>query len=660
MRDELPLMAAFRSIVALYIGTLPALALPGYGLGRQEKAEPIITAVIGSIGNADAFLQKSTSGSKSSFVHEIVTFQDLNGFQRFGHKCDGPEGVDGSTSTPRPEADLALPQVEQELEAALESPMTASALLFLQVNETQAPERRNESGSAAQQEKDSLAVVSLEKGGAQASSGRSDEEQLGEVFPETASAGGAGKSSADAVHAAVEAAKESAALAKAAASAATAAKQLAFQELVPPATEGVRQETDFPTPVPTPSLSSNAPQIVLRDSVDLQDGQSSASVLAFTPEPLRQGSLGFFERHTGIMYMFLGAIVTTAFGSACVLIAAAVFPDIHVVTSRAAADVLATTTAVRKASKNAAAPPPEPPSQDEDDGLRNWVESLPVCCAADVEDRLPSSTGYDCHLSRPRSSKGIVRLEGRVEAVSCGATPLTAPLSKQACVIYSTAVSRKSHGNIVMHPVAFAAASADFVITLADDSNVQVHLEAEDVSMFDMCLGRHTASLAFSNAPDHWQDFVLTHRTGAAGVEFRSSSALQSDSSSLEFQECGLLIGALVTLVGELHRSADGVLSLRPYQARPCGDPWSVSWERTACTRLDASAATKGLCDGPACNNMNRGGVPAAAAKVLISDDALLVNAASQQPQLPLAAIASLAPSWPMSSTLHSVSDRFQ
>merc|ERR1719487_346327 len=118
-----------------------------------------------------------------------------------------------------------------------------------------------------------------------------------------------------------------------------------------------------------------------------------------------------------------------------------------------------------------------------------------------------------------------------------------------------------------MHPVAFAARSVDFVVTLEDDSRVQVHVEAEDVALFDMCLGRHTASMPFAQAPDHWQDFVLTHRTGASGVEFRTSSTLQYDSSALEFQECGLLVGTTVTLVGELHRSADGLLTMRPRQA---------------------------------------------------------------------------------------------
>lgn len=33
----------------------------------------------------------------------------------------------------------------------------------------------------------------------------------------------------------------------------------------------------------------------------------------------------------------------------------------------------------------------------------------------------------------------------------------------------------------------------------------------------------------------------------------------------LEFQECALLVGSLVTLVGELHREVDGRLTLRPW-----------------------------------------------------------------------------------------------
>ena len=43
-----------------------------------------------------------------------------------------------------------------------------------------------------------------------------------------------------------------------------------------------------------------------------------------------------------------------------------------------------------------------------------------------------------------------------------------------------------------------------------------------------------------------------------------------ADDASLEFQEASLLVGATVTVIGELHRGVDGQLSLKP------GPPWDI------------------------------------------------------------------------------------
>jgi len=218
---------------------------------------------------------------------------------------------------------------------------------------------------------------------------------------------------------------------------------------------------------------------------------------------------------------------------------------------------------------------------------RSQVEDLQVCCAKEVSRRVPSSGGYDCTFSKPISSCMLLRLEARVEGPAAGGVALTAPLTGQACVLYSVAVSRQLHDGIHPAPVAFASGSMDFVISLTDSPSTRINLHAEEVSLFDMKQGRHTQRKSFAAAPDKWQDFILTHR---AGTEWQTSSQMRLDSSPLEFQECALHCGTLATFVGELSRGADGTLSLRPLQVdsldvqpqcRSSGlsERWRTSWE---------------------------------------------------------------------------------
>lgn len=581
------------------------------GLKRQEKTTPIVTAVIGPVGSADAFLQKGVTSSRGAFVREIVTFQDL-GFQRFGHGCDGAKArAKNEAAKPTPAGMVSEAHQLQPFGRSIPdvTPAFAEApLLFLQVNESESSEPRI--GDAVPEDVhtsvgESAAPLADEN------ARTSTEEDLGEVFPEdeTSRMPASPSETAAAQPAASFMERSTSVVAQA------ATKQPQLPKAPASGGQDVQTDadTDYPTPVPTPAAVKQGTPVVLRDSVDLQDEQSSSSVVIVSPEPLPGSTPG---RPTEFMYMILGAVVAAAFGSVCVLIAAAVFPDLHVATTKPDSKAAP----LKELPIAQAESLPEPASTD-DAAMRSWIAGFSICSAPDVEDRLPSSPSYDCALSRPKSSKGLVRLEGRVEAAAIG-EGLTAPLSKQACVIYSTAVSRKSHGSIVMHPVAFAAGSADFVVSLEDDSRVQVHVEADDVALFDMCLGRHMASMPFSQAPDHWQDFILTHRTGAPGVEVRNSSALQYDSSALEFQECGLLVGTTVTLVGELHRSADGVLSLRPRQARqPSLESWRLAWEEGAGVSeasggpdVPAVTAGKSLPGGGECPS------PSFANKVVVSD----------------------------------------
>jgi hypothetical protein len=260
--------------------------------------------------------------------------------------------------------------------------------------------------------------------------------------------------------------------------------------------------------------------------------------------------------------------------------------------------------------------------------IRTQVEELPLCRASEVLRRLPQTGSYDCNFSKPLSSCQLLRLEARIEGQATGCAVLTAPLTGQACVLYSAAVSRQLHDGIRPAPVAFASASTGFIISLKDSPQVRINVQAEDVSLFDMRRGRHVQRRTFASAPDKWQDFILMHR---AGTEWQTSSQLRADSSSLEFQECALLCNTYATFVGELCRGADGALSLRPLQAdsfeedlassaavrsRSAGlsERWRTSWE---CGISEANASAPEKTKGSDFE------------KVLASDDPMLLDGAS-------------------------------
>lgn len=266
---------------------------------------------------------------------------------------------------------------------------------------------------------------------------------------------------------------------------------------------------------------------------------------------------------------------------------------------------------------------------------RSRVEELPLCSASEVERRLPASGGYDCHFSKPLSSGTLMRLEAYIDGPSVGSASLTTPLTGQACVLYSVSVSRQLHDGIRPAPVAFASASIDFVISLKDAPHVRINLRAEELSLFDMRCGRRVERKAFASAPDKWQDFILKHR---AGTEWQTGSQLRADSSCLEFQECALLCGALATFVGELHRGADGTLSLRPLQLESfahdfSGTPPSSARARSAAlsdrTSWECAYEVENVIDrSPRAPSASKDG-SAYFDKVMVSDDPLLLDGAN-------------------------------
>jgi hypothetical protein len=268
--------------------------------------------------------------------------------------------------------------------------------------------------------------------------------------------------------------------------------------------------------------------------------------------------------------------------------------------------------------------------------IRSHVEDLPLCSALEVQRRLPVCGGYDCHFSKPLSSSQLLRLEAYVDGPSSNA--LTSPLTGQACVLYSVAVSRQLHDGIHPAPVAFASGSIDFVISLKDAPHVRINLKAEELSLFDMRRGRRVERKTFAAAPDKWQDFILTHR---AGTEWTTVAQMRSDSSCLEFEECTLLCGALATFVGELHRGSDGSLSLRPLRLdNLAGDDFAGMPPNSARARHGAQSErwrTSWECDSGCEVDNVASHVPAPSKrdedalydKVVVSDDPLLLEGAS-------------------------------
>lgn len=232
--------------------------------------------------------------------------------------------------------------------------------------------------------------------------------------------------------------------------------------------------------------------------------------------------------------------------------------------------------------------------------VRLRVEALAPCSWGQIKLLLPDDDRYDCAFSKPVSSRMLVRLQARVVQATVSdddlnasvhggtCTGLTTPFSQRSCVVFSAACSRRLHEGVPCVPMAFSAASLDFLIVPIDSPDGScIRISGNDVCLFDMSAkAKFEECSPFAGAPEHWQDFVLAHRSSTATSSGPSASnscgrqmsaALRADSSLLEFQECALLVDTVATFVGELHRAADGALSLRPMRQER--EPWRTSWE---------------------------------------------------------------------------------
>jgi len=237
-------------------------------------------------------------------------------------------------------------------------------------------------------------------------------------------------------------------------------------------------------------------------------------------------------------------------------------------------------------------------------GLRSRIEAIPVSAAAQVERLLPSAGGYDVNFSKPLSSRQLLRLEAVIDNVEGETEPLLAPLTRRACVLYTANASRKVHGGMPL-PVAFASQHTDFTVTLCGTPRVVIRVAGSEVNLFAAKQCEFAEVLPFPCAPDHWQDFVSAHLS-AAGTGSSDNHALENElrakGTAVEFQECCLMTGATVTLIGELMRSASGDLTLQPLSQE-------VSWKKA------------GL--GPEPDDLE---LLEARAHVLISDDPTLLT----------------------------------
>jgi len=191
--------------------------------------------------------------------------------------------------------------------------------------------------------------------------------------------------------------------------------------------------------------------------------------------------------------------------------------------------------------------------------LREWMESLPVTSAADVDKSMRFGF-YDSPVSKPLPSCGprLLRLQGVISATPTTNATLLTPIGGQECVMYSASATARTPDQQA-EIVARSSASVDFVITMqageSCEKKTHVEVSASDVLLFDMFWGKFSASRGVRDASPSLQDFLREHKVPGSSV---------AEDAQLDFQESALLVGTKVTFIGELRRGPTGTLSLLP------------------------------------------------------------------------------------------------
>uniref|UniRef100_A0A7S0B9G6 Uncharacterized protein n=1 Tax=Pyrodinium bahamense TaxID=73915 RepID=A0A7S0B9G6_9DINO len=168
----------------------------------------------------------------------------------------------------------------------------------------------------------------------------------------------------------------------------------------------------------------------------------------------------------------------------------------------------------------------------------------------------------------PLRSGSLTRIQARVVAKPGGV--LLAPLSGRPCVSYSASVLQRRHDSVQPPPLAFHSAGSDFLLELSGPSQISIAVKNRDIGLFDMSTGLQVKECTFMAAPDAWRGFVLAHLVPSAdaSTHFGNCVDLGPDSSPLEFRECALLVGSVVTCIGELVRDERGALHAKPWWPR--------------------------------------------------------------------------------------------
>eukprot|EP00928_Gymnodinium_smaydae_P014657 TRINITY_DN15398_c0_g1_i1.p2 TRINITY_DN15398_c0_g1~~TRINITY_DN15398_c0_g1_i1.p2 ORF type:complete len:646 (+),score=158.09 TRINITY_DN15398_c0_g1_i1:90-2027(+) len=474
----------------------------------------------------------------------VMTLSEVGGLQRFGHKCDEDQGI------------------STVVVAAAAPPQVRAVTSFLQVED--ASDSSSSGSSAAAPSSPGDAPPALAADGKNASF-TGDPAAAAELLESGRTSG--------TLPATEEPANEEKGL------------PLVDTERSPSAAPAEAMQELPLSDVALPVDGAAAAPLVLRDSRDLE-GNSVAEFVE-EEEPAAQGG-GLLARHqiaralvlgVSVFVVFLGALMAavamraavssmsaSSGGSAATPPAPASACAESAATSDeggAVADASAASSAAVASTDGALASTGE--SSAGNGTLRGYVEAMPVCGAQELDRILPGRGAYDCALVLPGSSRAPLRLCGRVEAAANG-TVLTAPFTRQACVHFSAAMSRQAHDGIPLAPLAFASSAVDFVLSVGGSPPISVSVPADEVALFGICAGRFLERRPLAGSPEHFQHFAHQHRVTMPGADPTSGSAFRraSTTGDLEFLECALLVGSIVTVVGEVHQNAQGRLSLRP------------------------------------------------------------------------------------------------
>jgi hypothetical protein len=237
--------------------------------------------------------------------------------------------------------------------------------------------------------------------------------------------------------------------------------------------------------------------------------------------------------------------------------------------------------------------------------VRENVQKLPVLPWSKME-KLLAPYGEE-RIPRCMKFQYLFRMEARIEGPSDPTQmALCSPLGQKDCVVWTVMVSAPKVDGAMAEPIAFKSKAMDFFVSPLDSPQTRVKVCGGDVSLFDICLGFTSGSTTYEDAPSHWQTFVDSYKVAPASP----------GDKVLKFEECALLVGTVITLVGEPSLCHDGNISLVPRQVEYhddifTGTPVALpSKNRTAAgPQMEATAILEVL-----------------AAKVLASDDVQLLH----------------------------------